>query len=585
MEAVQETISAKPIVEIIPEPVESKVLSGSEALLDALLIEGVDIIFGYPGGAIMPIYDALFDYKEKLNHILVRHEQGGIHAGQGYARTSGKVGVVFATSGPGATNLVTGLADAQIDSTPLVCITGQVFAHLLGTDAFQETDVINITTPVTKWNYQVTDANEIPEVIAKAFYIARSGRPGPVLVDITKNAQIQKFDYKGYTPCKHIRSYRPKPIVRPKYLQEAAELINQAKKPFVIWGQGVILGSAEQEFKAFIEKSGIPSAWTILGAGAIPTDHPLSVGMLGMHGNYGPNVLTNECDVLIAIGMRFDDRVTGRLDKYAKQAKVIHLDIDPAEIDKNVKTTVPVWGDCKETLPMLTALVEEKTHTEWLAKFTEYMRQEVAEVIQNELNPTTAELTMGEVIRELNELTHGEAVIVSDVGQHQMVACRYAKLNKTRSNITSGGLGTMGFALPAAIGAKFGALDRPVVAIIGDGGFQMTLQELGTIMQTGIDVKIIILNNRFLGMVRQWQELFNQRRYSFVDIESPDFVKLASAYGIAGKMVDDRKNLAGALKEMMENKGAFVLEVMVTKENNVFPMVPQGCSVSEIRLK
>jgi len=585
MEAVQETISAKPIVEIIPEPVESKVLSGSEALLDALLIEGVDIIFGYPGGAIMPIYDALFDYKEKLNHILVRHEQGGIHAGQGYARTSGKVGVVFATSGPGATNLVTGLADAQIDSTPLVCITGQVFAHLLGTDAFQETDVINITTPVTKWNYQVTDANEIPEVIAKAFYIARSGRPGPVLVDITKNAQIQKFDYKGYTPCKHIRSYRPKPIVRPKYLQEAAELINQAKKPFVIWGQGVILGSAEQEFKAFIEKSGIPSAWTILGAGAIPTDHPLSVGMLGMHGNYGPNVLTNECDVLIAIGMRFDDRVTGRLDKYAKQAKVIHLDIDPAEIDKNVKTTVPVWGDCKETLPMLTALVEEKTHTEWLAKFTEYMRQEVAEVIQNELNPTTAELTMGEVIRELNELTHGEAVIVSDVGQHQMVACRYAKLNKTRSNITSGGLGTMGFALPAAIGAKFGALDRPVVAIIGDGGFQMTLQELGTIMQTGIDVKIIILNNRFLGMVRQWQELFNQRRYSFVDIESPDFVKLASAYGIAGKMVDDRKDLAGALKEMMENKGAFVLEVMVTKENNVFPMVPQGCSVSEIRLK
>jgi len=585
MEAVQETISAKPIVEIRPEPVESKVLSGSEALLDALLIEGVDIIFGYPGGAIMPIYDALFDYKEKLNHILVRHEQGGIHAGQGYARTSGKVGVVFATSGPGATNLVTGLADAQIDSTPLVCITGQVFAHLLGTDAFQETDVINITTPVTKWNYQVTDANEIPEVIAKAFYIARSGRPGPVLVDITKNAQIQKFDYKGYTPCKHIRSYRPKPIVRPKYLQEAAEVINQAKKPFVIWGQGVILGSAEQEFKAFIEKSGIPSAWTILGAGAIPTDHPLSVGMLGMHGNYGPNVLTNECDVLIAIGMRFDDRVTGRLDKYAKQAKVIHLDIDPAEIDKNVKTTVPVWGDCKETLPMLTALVEEKTHTEWLAKFTEYMRQEVAEVIQNELNPTTAELTMGEVIRELNELTHGEAVIVSDVGQHQMVACRYAKLNKTRSNITSGGLGTMGFALPAAIGAKFGALDRPVVAIIGDGGFQMTLQELGTIMQTGIDVKIIILNNRFLGMVRQWQELFNQRRYSFVDIESPDFVKLASAYGIAGKMVDDRKDLAGALKEMMENKGAFVLEVMVTKENNVFPMVPQGCSVSEIRLK
>jgi len=584
MEAVQETISTKDIAEIAKEPVEARELTGSEALLEALIIEGVDTIFGYPGGAIMPIYDALFDYGDRLNHILVRHEQGGIHAGQGYARTSGKVGVVFATSGPGATNLVTGLADAQIDSTPLVCVTGQVFAHLLGTDAFQETDVINITTPVTKWNYQVTDANEIPEVLAKAFYIARSGRPGPVLVDITKNAQVQKFNYKGYTPCNHIRSYRPKPIVRAKYVQQAAELINQAKKPFVIWGQGVILGGAEQEFKAFIEKSGIPSAWTILGAGAIPTDHPLSVGMLGMHGNYGPNVLTNECDVLIAIGMRFDDRVTGRLDKYAKQAKVIHLDIDPAEIDKNVKTTVPVWGDCKETLPMLTELVEQKTHTEWLNKFHDYMQQEVDTVIHTELNPTTPELTMGEVIRELNELTHGDAVIVTDVGQHQMVACRYAQLNKTRSNITSGGLGTMGFALPAAIGAKFGARDRDVIAIIGDGGFQMTLQELGTIMQTGIDVKIIILNNHFLGMVRQWQELFNQRRYSFVDIESPDFVKLASAYGIPGKLVADRAELPGALKEMMENKGSFLLEVSVTKENNVFPMVPQGCSVAEIRL-
>ena len=567
------------------ESVKSKEITGSEALLEALIIEGVDTIFGYPGGAIMPIYDALFDYGDKLNHILVRHEQGGIHAGQGYARTSGKVGVVFATSGPGATNLVTGLADAQIDSTPLVCITGQVFAHLLGTDAFQETDVINITTPVTKWNYQVTDANEIAEVMAKAFYIARSGRPGPVLIDITKNAQIQKFNYKGYTPCNHIRSYRPKPIVRPKYVQQAAELINQAKKPFVIWGQGVILGSAEQEFKAFIEKSGIPSAWTVLGAGAIPTDHPLSVGMLGMHGNYGPNVLTNECDVLIAIGMRFDDRVTGRLDKYAKQAKVVHLDIDPAEIDKNVKTTVPVWGDCKETLPMLTALVEQKTHTEWHNKFHDYMQQEVDTVIHTELNPTTPELTMGEVIRELNELTHGDAVIVTDVGQHQMVACRYAQLNKTRSNITSGGLGTMGFALPAAIGAKFGARDRDIIAIIGDGGFQMTLQELGTIMQTGIDVKIIILNNHFLGMVRQWQELFNRRRYSFVDIDSPDFVKLASAYGIPGKLVADRAELPGALKEMMETKGSFLLEVSVTKENNVFPMVPQGCSVAEIRLK
>lgn len=560
-------------------------LSGSQALLDALIIEGVDTIFGYPGGAIMPIYDALFDYGDRLNHILVRHEQGGIHAGQGYARTSGKVGVVFATSGPGATNLVTGLADAQIDSTPLVCITGQVFAHLLGTDAFQETDVINITTPVTKWNYQVTDATEIPEVIAKAFYIAKSGRPGPVLIDITKNAQIQKFNYEGYTPCNHIRSYRPKPIVRPQYIQQAADLINQAKKPFIIWGQGVILGSSEQEFKAFVEKSGIPAAWTILGAGAIPTDHPLNVGMLGMHGNYGPNVLTNDCDVLIAIGMRFDDRVTGRLDKYAKQAKVVHLDIDPAEIDKNVKSTVPVWGDCKETLPMLTELVERKTLTEWHDKFKEYTRQEVEAVINDELNPTSDEMTMGEVIKQLNELTKGDAVIVTDVGQHQMVACRYARLNKTRSNITSGGLGTMGFALPAAIGAKFGAQERDVIAIIGDGGFQMTLQELGTVMQSKVDIKIIILNNRFLGMVRQWQELFNARRYSFVDIESPDFVAVAAAYGIAGKCISDRSDLQSALKEMMESKGAYLLEVMVTKENNVFPMVPQGCSVSEIRLK
>jgi acetolactate synthase-1/2/3 large subunit len=560
-------------------------VSGSVALLEALIVEGVETIFGYPGGAIMPIYDALYDYSDKLNHILVRHEQGGIHAGQGYARTSGKVGVVFATSGPGATNLVTGLADAQIDSTPLVCITGQVFAHLLGTDAFQETDVINITTPVTKWNYQVTDATEIPEVIAKAFYIAKSGRPGPVLIDITKNAQIQKFNYEGYVKCDHIRSYRPKPIVRPQYIQQAAELINQAKKPFIIWGQGVILGSAEQEFKAFVEKSGIPAAWTVLGAGAIPTDHPQNVGMLGMHGNYGPNVLTNECDVLIAIGMRFDDRVTGRLDKYAKQAKVIHLDIDPAEIDKNVKSTVPVWGDCKETLPLLTALVEQKPHTEWLNLFNEYTQKEVEAVIYNELNPTSGEMTMGEVIKQLNDITKGEAVIVTDVGQHQMVACRYAKLNKTRSNVTSGGLGTMGFALPAAIGAKFGAQERTVVAIIGDGGFQMTLQELGTIMQSGVEVKIIILNNRFLGMVRQWQELFNDRRYSFVDIQSPDFVMVAKGYGINGKTISEREHLASALNEMLDHKGSYLLEIMVTKENNVFPMVPQGCSVSEIRLK
>ena len=560
-------------------------ISGSEAVLKALIAEGVTTIFGYPGGAIMPIYDALFDYEDKLKHILVRHEQGGIHAAQGYARTSGDVGVVFATSGPGATNLVTGLADAQIDSTPVVCITGQVFAHLLGTDAFQETDVINITTPVTKWNYQVTDATEIPAALAKAFYIARSGRPGPVLIDITKNAQIQKFDYKGYEKCDHIRSYRPAPIIRKEYVEEAAKLINEAAKPFVIFGQGVILGRAEKEFKAFIEKGGLPAAWTILGLSALETDHPLNVGMLGMHGNYGPNVLTNDCDVLIAVGMRFDDRVTGRLDKYAKQAKIIHLDIDPAEIDKNVKTAVPVWGDCKETLPMLTALIEKKSHTQWVQRFNDMMQEEHDLVITHEMHPASDDMSMAEVLDALNELTKGDAVIVTDVGQHQMIACRYAKFVQSKSNVTSGGLGTMGFALPAAIGAKYGAPHRTVVAIIGDGGFQMTLQEMGTIMQFGAAVKILILNNNFLGMVRQWQELFHSRRYSFVDIQSPDFVTIAKGYGIAGRSVNDRANLKTALKEMLDHDGSYLLEVMVGKENNVFPMVPQGCSVAEIRLK
>ncbi len=560
-------------------------ISGSEALLKILIAEGTAVIFGYPGGAIMPVYDALYDYHNKLNHILTRHEQGAIHAAQGFARTSGKVGVVFATSGPGATNLVTGLADAMIDSTPIVCITGQVYAHLLGTDAFQETDVINITTPVTKWNYQITDATEIPTVLAKAFYIAKSGRPGPVLIDITKNAQLQKFDFEGYLTCTHIRSYRPKPIVRIEYIEEAAKLINEAKKPFVIFGQGVILGKAEKEFKNFIEKGGLPAAWTILGLSALPTDHPLNVGMLGMHGNYGPNVLTNECDVLIAVGMRFDDRVTGRLDKYAKQAKIIHLDIDPSEIDKNVKTTVPVWGDCKETLPLLTKLIDKKNHTEWLEKFADYKQKEMNACIEKELNPVTGQITMGEVINILNELTNGDAVMVSDVGQHQMVTCRYAKFNQSKSNVTSGGLGTMGFALPAAIGAKYGAPHRTVIAIIGDGGFQMTLQELGTIMQENINIKIVILNNEFLGMVRQWQELFHDKRYSFTDMKGPDFVALAKAYNIDGQKVLERKKLKDALKEMLENKNSYLLEVRVGKEDNVFPMVPQGCSVAEIRLK
>jgi len=564
---------------------ETKQLTGSKALLEACIAEGVDTIFGYPGGAIMPIYDALYDYTEKLKHVLVRHEQGGIHAGQGYARTSGKVGVVFATSGPGATNLVTGLADAMIDSTPLVCITGQVFAHLLGTDAFQETDIINITMPVTKWNYQITDATEIPHILAKAFYLAKTGRPGPVLIDITKNAQFQSFDYQGYTVCNHVRSYRPKPIVRKEFINEAVQLINEAKKPLVIFGQGVILGKAENEFKEFIEKSGMPAAWTILGLSALPTDHPQNVGMLGMHGNYGPNVLTNECDVLIAVGMRFDDRVTGRLDKYAKQAKIIHLDIDPSEIDKNLLAHVGVWGDCKETLPLLTEGIEQKDRSEWLQVFAGYAKEEYEQCIKYEMHPSSEEMTMAEVIHAVNEITKGDAVMVTDVGQHQMVTCRYAKFNQTRSNVTSGGLGTMGFGLPAAIGAKFGAPERTVIAVIGDGGIQMTLQEFGTIMQTGINVKVMILNNQFLGMVRQWQQLFMDKRYSFVDIESPDYVMLANSYKIAAAKVSKREDLVSAVTKMLAHPGSYVLEVMVGKENNVFPMVPQGCSVSEIRLK
>jgi len=575
------TLELDKIEKVGKQPIST---TGSLAVIDALLSESVTTIFGYPGGAIMPIYDALFDFKEKLNHILVRHEQGAIHAAQGYARVSGKTGVVFATSGPGATNLVTGLADALIDSTPLVCITGQVFAHLLGTDAFQETDIINVTTPITKWNYQITDATEIPEVLAKAFYIAKSGRPGPVLIDITKNAQLQLFDYIGYRSCIHVRSYRPNPIVRTEYVEQAAKLINEAKKPFVIFGQGIILGNAEKEFQNFIEKGNLPAAWTIMGMSAVPTNHPLGVGMLGMHGNYGPNFLTNECDVLIAIGMRFDDRVTGRLDKYAKQAKVIHLDIDPAEIDKNVQTAVSIWGDCKETLPLLTNLIEKKPRPEWFQEFEIKREKETTTVIDKELNPTVGGLTMGEVVNVLNELTNGEAVIVTDVGQHQMVACRYAKQNKTRSNITSGGLGTMGFALPAAIGAKIGAPERQVVAIMGDGGAQMNLQELGTIMQFQPNVKILILNNSFLGMVRQWQELFHEKRYSFTDIQSPNFVQVAKAYNIDGRQISKREELREGLKLMLDNPSSFLLEVAVLHEDNVFPMVPQGKGVAEIVL-
>lgn len=559
--------------------------SGSALLLEALLNEEVTTLFGYPGGAIMPVYDELYYYKDRLQHILVRHEQGAIHAAQGYARTSGKPGIVLATSGPGATNLITGLADAMIDSTPLVCITGQVFANLLGTDAFQETDIMNISAPVTKWNYQITDASEVQETLAKAFYIANSGRKGPVLIDITKNAQFQQIEKRPYIKCQQVRSYRPKPEIRIKPIEEAAKLINKAKKPMVVFGQGVILGEAEKEFLHFIEKTGIPAASTLLGLGAIPTDHPLYVGLLGMHGNYAPNIMTNECDVLIAIGMRFDDRVTGRLDKYAKQAKIIHLDIDPAEINKNVKTDVEVWGDCKETLPALSVFTHQKDHSSWLSEFQKLYKMEFETVIQDDLNGRDEEISMGEVLDKINSITKGEAILVTDVGQHQMVTCRYGKFNTSRQNITSGGLGTMGFGLPAAIGAWYGNPNKPVIAIVGDGGIQMTIQELGTIMQFGAQVKIVILNNEFLGMVRQWQELFNEKRYSFVDITSPDFTTVAKGYNIPANSIDKRENLEEAIQNMLQEKGPYLLEVKVKKENNVFPMVTQGSSVSEIRLK
>ena len=558
-------------------------ISGSEALIHCLLAEGVDLIYGYPGGAIMPFYDELYKFQDKLQHVLTRHEQGATHAAQGFARVSGKVGVCVATSGPGATNLVTGIADAMIDSTPMVCITGQVPSHLLGSDAFQETDIIGISTPVTKWNYQITDVKEIPEIMAKAFYIARSGRPGPVLVDITKNAQFDTSDFE-YKSCKSVRSYKPIPELNPSEIDAAAAIISSAKKPLIVWGQGVILGKAEEEFKTFVESSNIPAAWTILGVSALPTSHPLNVGMVGMHGNYGPNVLTNDCDVLIAIGMRFDDRVTGRLDSYAKQDKVIHLEIDPAEVNKNVKADVAVLGDVKQTLPILTQKVASKPYTEWFEKFKAHDKIEFDQVINNDLNPTKEGLSMAEVLKEINRASNSDAVVVSDVGQHQMIACRYATFNHSKSNITSGGLGTMGFALPAALGAKMGAPDREVVAIIGDGGFQMTIQELGTIFQTQAAVKVVVLNNDFLGMVRQWQQLFFDKRYASTEMVNPDFVKIAEGYFIDAKRVTKREDLGKAVDEMMASDKPYFLEVCVEKEDNVFPMIPSGASVSEIRL-
>ena len=559
-------------------------ISGAEAVVRCLLAEGADLIYGYPGGAIMPVYDELYKFQDQLHHVLTRHEQGATHAAQGFARTSGKVGVAMATSGPGATNLVTGIADAQIDSTPMICITGQVASHLLGSDAFQETDIIGISTPVTKWNYQITKASEIPEIMAKAFYIARSGRPGPVLIDITKDAQFDTFDFT-YEKCTGIRSYAPYPKLSSTDLEQALELIDQAEKPFVVWGQGVILGNAEEEFKTFLETSGIPAAWTILGLSALSTDHPSNRGMVGMHGNYAPNLLTNECDLLIAIGMRFDDRVTGDLNTYAKQAKIIHLELDPAEINKNVTVDVTLHADCKISLQELNKRIKPKTYPDWIARFDALDKIEYDKVIKSDLLPKKEGLTMGESVEMINKHSKNDAVIVTDVGQHQMVACRYAKFSQSKSNVTSGGLGTMGFALPAAIGAKMGAPHREVVAVIGDGGYQMTIQELGTIYQQQIAVKIVVLNNDFLGMVRQWQQLFFDKRYASTEMVNPDFVTIAQGFRIKAKRVEKREELDAAVKEMMASKEPCFLEVCVEKEDNVFPMIPSGASVSDIRLE
>lgn len=559
-------------------------ITGAEAVIRSLLAEDANLVFGYPGGAIMPIYDELFKFQDKLHHVLTRHEQGATHAAQGYARTSGKVGVAMATSGPGATNLVTGIADAQIDSTPMVCITGQVASHLLGSDAFQETDIIGISTPVTKWNYQITKASEIPEIMAKAFYIARTGRPGPVLIDITKDAQFETFNY-SYEKCSGIRSYTPMTTLTSKEVEKAVEMINKSEKPLVVWGQGVILGNAEEELKYFLEKSGIPAAWTILGLSAISTDHPLNRGMVGMHGNYAPNILTNECDLLIAIGMRFDDRVTGDLKTYAKQAKIIHLELDPAEVNKNVHVDLALISDCKISLKELINNIETKTYPDWIKRFDELDKIEYEKVIHSDLFPSKDGLTMGESIKIINKHSNNDAIIVTDVGQHQMVACRYAKFIRSKSNVTSGGLGTMGFALPAAIGAKMGAIEREVVAVIGDGGYQMTIQELGTIFQQQIAVKIVVLNNDFLGMVRQWQQLFFDKRYASTEMVNPDFVTIAKAYRIRAKRVEKRRDLDKAVKEMIDSKEPFFLEICVEKEDNVFPMIPSGASVSDIRLE
>lgn len=558
-----------------------QMITGSEALLRALIDEGVDTIFGYPGGQAIPIYDSLYDYRDKLRHILVRHEQGATHAAQGYARVSGKVGVTLVTSGPGATNTITGIADAMMDSTPIVVIAGQVPSPLLGTDAFQEIDVIGITQPITKWAYQIRKPEEIAWAVSRAFYIASTGRPGPVVLDFAKDAQVGMVDYQ-YKKVDYIRSYQPEPDIKPERIRDAAALINAAQKPFCLVGQGVILGGAEEEMKAFLQKNDIPAGCTTLGLSALPSDFPLNKGMLGMHGNVGPNRKTNECDVLIAVGMRFDDRVTGDLATYAKQAKIIHLDIDNSEIGKNVPVDVKVLGDAKQTLPMITSLLEKRKRPEWNAEFDPDAAEEYTKVIEKELYPTSGYLKMGEVIRQVSEATDNDAVLVTDVGQNQMMAVRYFKHKQTRSVVTSGGLGTMGFGLPAAIGAKVGAPERTVCFFTGDGGLQMTLQELGTIMQEKLDVKIILLNNNFLGMVRQWQELFFHKRYSATEMENPDFVQIAKAYGIASREVQRRDELADAIREMVSHKGPYLLVADVEEEGTVYPMTPAGATVTTI---
>jgi acetolactate synthase I/II/III large subunit len=576
-----DTQTYEPIKDQDVDPVE---MTGADALMECLLQEGVNLIFGYPGGAIMPVYDALYTYQDRLKHVLVRHEQGAVHAAQGLARVTGKVGVALVTSGPAATNAVTGIADAMLDSTPIVVISGQVGSKLIGTDAFQEIDVVGITQPITKWNYQITKAEDIPWAMARAFYIARQGRPGPVVIDITKDAQFGKFKFK-YRPMQSIRSYKPVAEVDPVKIEEAATLINLAKKPLALVGQGVVLGGAEKELLAFIEKTGIPAAWTILGLSAMPTDHPLNVGMLGMHGNYGPNIKTNEADLILGIGMRFDDRVTADVKTYAKKAQVIHMEIDPAEINKIIHADVPILGSVKDSLPMLTAKVSKNDHSDWLNEFHACARIEHERLINREVSPETPELTMGEVVHKVSAAFNDDAIMVTDVGQHQMVATRYFRFKQSRSVVTSGGLGTMGFGLPAAIGAKMARPDRQVVMFVGDGGFQMTIQELGTIYQENVPVKIVLLNNNFLGMVRQWQELFFDFRYASTEMINPDFQTIAKGYYLPSVKVTDRKDLDAAIDALVNAEGPFLMEVVVEKEGNVFPMVPAGASISDIRLE